>query len=238
MDLDAALREALAREGEPAYLLDRRGDIQFVNDAWDRAARAEGAPDRVHAEAIVGTNWLEGICGKARRYYAAVLSRAFSLPLSTPPLALVHLTECNSPVTVRTVSHRFVPLFGERELSAGWVLVVHTPVAETAADRHYAIIHAGPSRYAQADGNAHQCTACRRTLTGADLGGEPRWEFAPALISQPPEGTHWRICPDCRVRYFVKPSEEPLRHTVAARLPRSAGLWLSARQLAVMRPTG
>ncbi len=236
MDPEAALREALAREGEPAYLLDRRGVVRFVNDAWDRAARADGAPQSVHAASVVGTDWLGGIQGKARRYYAALLSRALAMPASSPPRALVHLTESNSPVSVRVVSHRFVPLHGERGESADFVLVVHAPVVETKVEGHYPVIREAGARYLQGDGAVLQCSSCRRTRTGAGLAGEGGWEFAPELILSAPEGTRWHVCPDCRVRYYGRPSDEALKRTVAARLPRSVGLWLSAKRLPVALP--
>ena len=231
MDLNDALREALARESEPAYLLDRQGHLLFVNDAWDRAARAADAPETALAEQMVGSRWLDAVSGRARRYYAALLSRVFSLRQQEPPCALVHLSESNDAEHARVTVHRFLPLFTRLDESPQWVLVVHQQVSQTALSHRYPVRDADPSK--PTEGMAAQCSSCRRTRFGPAVAGDGTWVMCPALIATPPPQVRFGLCRACRQRYYVRPQEQPLQGARAARLPRSAGLWLSARLLPV-----
>ncbi len=230
MDLKDALREALPREAEPAYLLDRRGHLVFVNDAWDRAARAAFASPSVGAEQMVGRSWLDGISGRARRYYAALLERAFALGSQEPPRALVHLTEANDARFARVVAHRFLPLHSPPDDEPGWVLVMHALVSQTDLQARYEPVDpcAGQLGTAGAD-HRTQCTSCRRTRAGDGVAGGGVWAMVPAWIAQVPEGTRYGLCRACRERYFIRPAEEAVLGARAARLPESARLWLSAR---------
>jgi hypothetical protein len=229
MNLQDALHEALSREVEPAYLLDRRGHILFINDAWDRAARAGGASPALHAQHLVGSDWAQGVRGGVKRYYAALRRHAFGVPEGDGPLALVHVTESNGPDLIRVVAHRLVPLYDPYTEGAAWLLVTHAQVVETPVHQRYRAVDAAPARYLDAQGTLTQCSSCRRSRHRAP--GESRWEFCAALVQEPPAGTTFGLCGECRGRYYIRPQQEQLRGTRATRLTGSAALWLATRRL-------
>lgn len=217
MQVHDALVETLAREVEPASLLDRAGRILFVNDAWDRTARMLDAPEAVFAERWVGRSWLDGVHGRFRRFYRALLGRAFSLTRAPEPIALLHLSEGNSPEHHRTVAHRFIPLYPEDSVQSAWLLVVHTAVSEALIDSRYRV--EDPKGLIQA-----ACGCCRRVRRK-----DGEWVFSPAYLERgrlPTDG--WALCAECRHRYYARQQVETLRRLRAQKIPKSAGLWLQA----------
>lgn len=227
MELEDALADALGREVEPAYLLDRDRRILFVNDAWDRCARGASAPDAVSAEAVLGQRWIDAISGRARRYYAALLQRAFNMELGPVPEALVHLSEANDASCARIISTQIVPLYPADSVRAAWALVTHAVVTEAPIQGRYVLSDAPEPSWRAEDGTVLQCSACRRVkLRGSTVS----WEFVPPALEA--KGIKWGLCRACIERYYGLPARERLRPQRAARLPRSVGLWLKTRAAA------
>ncbi len=237
MHLPEGILEALRREVEPAYLLDRAGRIVFINDAWDRVARAQAAPASAFSDSVLGTRWVDGIHGRVRRYYAALLERAFSLPAADRPVALIHLSECNTPVLARTLATRFVPLRAEEEATPRWVLLLHSIVAETPIGvRHPISDHAnsegGLERYRDDDGCVTQCGCCRRTR----LSAERRWELVPFLVRSVPEEVRWGLCRACFESWYGPPQLQLLEPTRRGLPNRATGAWGGATRSPTWAP--
>jgi hypothetical protein len=230
MHLPEGLLEAIRREVEPAYLLDRSGRIVFLNDAWDRLARANAAPASLSSAAILGTRWIDGIHGRVRRFYSALLGRAFSLERAARPAALVHLGECNTPEPARTQATRFVPLYTAEESTPQWMLLFHCIVAETAMQTRHPVGAEGMEPFRTDDRPFTQCGCCRRTRVADDTSPK-RWELIPEWVARPPEDTAWDLCRTCFESWYGLPQLETLKPTRTTPTGRASGAWVAAARL-------
>jgi PAS fold len=194
--LASAIR-TLAAEASPACLLDTRGTVVFVNEAWDRHAAANGGAPRCLGASLIGTSWLDHIAGdEVKEHHARLLERALR-PAARPP-AVVHVAESNTPTTAALVSTRLAPVLDRGEPLA--VSVVHSVVRERPIAEVYEVVHGSAEDYRGAGGELAQCSCCRRVRDPADAS---RWDLVPELLTSPPRATHV-LCELCAELHYPR----------------------------------
>jgi hypothetical protein len=188
----------LARRVEPALLLDRRGVILFVNEAWERFAQANGGDDLVTARGLVGTRWFDQISGEEpRRLHRLLLERAARRLGAGPDGAVIQLNESNTPEVARLVATELTPLSGPGgEVTS--LAIVHRTVRERPMADVYPPVERAPERWRGPQGII-QCSCCRRV----ERPEEPtEWDLSVALLLQPTADTRFAYCPLCLALHY------------------------------------
>ncbi len=176
---------ALAACLDPAILLDLVGTVLFVNDAWDRFARASGGL----GQAAVGSLLVERVQGtEPRDALRAILARVVE---GAEPASVT--MEVNGPDLARLVTLNVSPLRAGAEVVG--VTVVQKLVREVPVAEVYEVVAGSAGDYRGQDGRLEQCVCCRRTRRPAD---PDEWDFVPALVAAPPPDAAFRYCPLCR----------------------------------------
>ena len=157
-------------------VIDPGAGILWVNPAWDRFARENGASERLDGYG----SYLDGISPPLREVYRRVFDRA----LRTGEV-FEHDYECSSPDTLRRFHLRVLPI-ETRGLILEHSLIAESPHPGTAE----APIEA---RFLDENGRILQCSNCRRVRIPVSYA----WAWVPAWVAQaPPMMTHG-ICPSC-----------------------------------------
>ncbi len=180
----AAIHE-LATRSDAAVLLDLEGTILFLNDAWERFARATGA----FGDLAVGMRLADAIQGEIPRHVFVELVARVTRP---PARAMTATAECNGPDVARLVTSQLTPVLAGAEvigLTLAMKIVRELPAAEV-----YEVREGTADEYRAAGGAVEQCCCCRRTRRPAD---PAEWDFVPALVAAPPEDTSFVYCPLC-----------------------------------------
>jgi hypothetical protein len=182
---------------DPAVLLDLGGMVLFVNDAWERFARAAGGG---FGQAAVGALLVEGVQGtEPRDALRAVLAR-----VAGGAGATAVTMECNGPDLARLVTLHVSPVMAGAE--AVGATIVQKLVRELPVTEVYDVVPGTASDYRAAGGELEQCSCCRRTRRPAD---PEEWDFVPALVAAPPPDTTFGYCPLCRELHSpLGPSDE------------------------------
>lgn len=159
--------------------------IAYVNDAWWRFARDNGARWEGDRWGL-GADLLAPIPPVLREYYAGALRGV--LRTGQP---WEHDYECSAPDTYRTFRLRVLPL-----ARAGGLLLTHTLRIERP--------HPPPEGFpgdAYVDENRQivQCAHCRRVRRTQK---PRRWDWVPSYVSTPPADVSHSICDVCASYYF------------------------------------
>jgi len=177
-----------ALEAEPgsAYLLGRDLSLQYVNEAWKRFARDNGAPG-------LSSAWNTG--QPITWHFQSPLRESFTLKfqralLHNEPFHLSY--ECSSANVYRQFSMRLRPTPAQDGL-----IVIHSLLTEARLPREAAERAALGARYTDARGIIVQCSACGRVR----LPETASWHWAPGLGTQRPNLSHG-ICPTCHFQYY------------------------------------
>jgi hypothetical protein len=188
----------LARRGEPALLLDRSGVILFVNEAWERFARANGGSELVTSRGLVGTCWFDQIAGEEpRRLHRLLLERAGRRLGPGRDGAVVQLNESNSPELARLVATELIPL----PAPGGEVIclaIVHRLVRERPLGEVYAPVDAPAERW-RGQAGLVQCSCCRRVQRPE---APTEWDLSIPLLEEPPIDTRFAYCPLCLALHY------------------------------------
>jgi hypothetical protein len=163
--------------------------IGFVNAAYERFARANGADDAFLAAWGPGRPLLDAVAGPQRAFYEGALGTV--LAAGTP---FEFDYECSSDGRFR--------LFHMRALRLGrgeGILVVHSLSAEGPQLRRDA--EGAEPTYRDGRGLVAVCGHCRRTRRADD---PSRWDWVPAFVRSLPDGTTHGLCPTC-VAYYYPP---------------------------------
>jgi hypothetical protein len=188
----------LARRDEPGLLLDRGGIILFVNQAWERFARANGGDDLVTSRGLVGSCWFDQIAGEApRRLHRLLLERAARRLGSGPGGAVVQLNESNSPELARLVATELTPLGAPGE-EVACLAIVHRLVRERPLAQVYPPVEAPPERW-RGDHGVIQCSCCRRSQRPE---APTEWDLSLALLARPTADTRFAYCPLCLALHY------------------------------------
>lgn len=176
--------DALNRGDGAVIALDPGGTITWVNDAWHRFARENGAPE-VAARFGPGTRYLDGIRGPLADYFA----RAFDdVRARREPWGLEY--ECSSAETFRLHHLRVLPLHD------GALLLEHSALRVGPHNR----ASEGPTEalYRDLSGALAQCANCRRVHRVGD-----GWHWIPAWVqSPPPPPVSHGLCATCAGHYL------------------------------------
>jgi hypothetical protein len=161
--------------------------IQYVNEAWRRFARQNGAPE-------LGSNWhsAEPITCFFDRPMRELLGARLSRVLRrSEPWSYSY--ECSSPEVFRKFNMR-VTLAAPRD----GLIVVHSRVVEVAPGATHEtlgdLIHA----YTDGRGLVVQCSGCDRVHHPS----ESSWDWAPELVTGDRENVSHGICPTCEFQYY------------------------------------
>src|SRR3954468_7382085 len=175
----ARLFAALEAEHESAYLLGLDLSLQYVNEAWRRFARQNGAPQ-------LGSNW----------HTADPITRYFDGPTRVPIVACFarviarnqpwsYLYECSSPTQYRKFNMWVVPTAPRDGL-----IVVHSRAVELVPGQALAD---QMRNYIDERGLLVQCSGCRRIHNPLEFS----WDWAPWLATDQRPNTSHGMCPIC-----------------------------------------
>lgn len=165
-------------------VIDRSGDILWVNAAWRRFAQENGG----QPDAYDHGSYFDGILPPLREYYRDIFAEA--LDRGT---VFTQEYECSSNDIHRRYQLRALPIDKQA------LILEHSPVVALPQ------VEGGDSSeeqlegYRDADGLVLQCSNCRRvrhTATGS-------WDWIAALAAQPVPSTSHGICPLCLGFYWV-----------------------------------
>jgi hypothetical protein len=162
------------RQGDTVYALSGEHRLVYVNPAWERFARENGA-DWPHASLSLGASVMEATPEVLRAFYRELFESARR---SGAPVD--HDYECSSPRTFRKLRMRVYPL-----QPAGW-LVTNSVVVESLAPAPDTAPPEGD--YLDERGVITMCSHCRRTRR-ADVQSQERWDWIPAWVGRIPERT-------------------------------------------------
>ncbi len=168
------------------------GQIAYVNPAWVRFARENGALLHELPIAFMGQRYLDVIAAPLKPFYAQLFSLAPDVGRALQPVS--HVYECSSATEFRQFAMKVYALAqGE-----GFV-VINTLVASRPHD-NISRVPQLPDRalYAKADGIIVQCAHCR-LVRRAD---HSQWDWVPAWIEQAPSGISHGVCEVCLEYYY------------------------------------
>lgn len=187
LDLSPFHPAALDAEAATIYALDPNLRIRFVNDAWWRFARDNGAPFSEDDAAVLGTHVMEPIPPVLRSFYGRLFQRGLERDE-----VVEHEYECSSPTQRRRFRMQLLPL------TAGGLLVVHSPLIEIA--QHEPALPRNEAIYRRADGLVLQCSSCRRVRR---VDGQRGWEWVPDYVENPPAKVSHGLCAVCSTYYYA-----------------------------------
>ena len=148
---------AQAYDRDPAVIYALDADLRIVrcNDAWNRFAQENGAPELVES-GVIGANVMDAVPDALHDFYRTSYDSVQTLQQEWR-----HVFECSSPQLFRSFQMRVVN-----------TLLREEPHKEQARDRI--------ACYTDADGIATMCSNCRRA---EHLSHPGRWDFIPALLA-------------------------------------------------------
>lgn len=180
-------RARLAETGDPVVGLWPDFAIAYLNPAWFRYARQNGAPPEFFEQWTLGRNLLDAIPELLRAYYLAAYEQCLQRgePWSED-------YECSSAAHFRVNRSTAYPL-----AHGAGLLVVHSRRVERPHERD--AVPASWERFANEHGWLSQCAYCRRY---AERGHRARWVWVPEWVRRPPATVTHGICEPCASYYF------------------------------------
>jgi hypothetical protein len=168
------------------------GRLAYVNPAWVRFARENGAPTSDAARAWIGQQYLDVIADPLKPFYSRLFQRTPEEGSAMHPVS--HVYECSTPDTFR----QFVMKVYALPRGEGFVVI-----NSLIASRPHGMSKGEPqppnrALYQSADGLILQCSHCR-LVRRAD---KSRWDWVPAWVEQMPAGTSHGICEVCFECYY------------------------------------
>jgi hypothetical protein len=181
---------SLENDTDVIYALDRALRITYCNQAWDRFAAANGAPE-LQRLTQRGRCVLDVIADDLKPFYRSNYETAF---LSRRPWA--HEYECSSPTEYRKFRMIAHPT------PAGFLVVVNSLLVERPHGEER-IPHAlNPKCYRDRAGVTTMCAHCRRTRRVEAAEAAPAWDWVPDYLVTPPKLLSHSVCPACMTIYF------------------------------------
>lgn len=181
--------ESIEAEGGSVIGLWSDARIGLLNSAWQRFA-LENAGASVIERWPLGSDFLSGISGVLRGYYAEAFAR-----VAHTGQPWEHSYDCHSPATARQFRLRALPL------AQGAVLLVHSLLVSlpVSFDGAHAPSLEALERYVGSDGIIRQCCNCRRTQRVAS---PLVWDWIPELVARPPSNVSHGLCMTCRKQVY------------------------------------
>ena len=166
------------------------GAIEYVNDAWWRFARANGARWE-EGQWGLGASVLDVTPPPLRPFYESLYART-----SQRGVPMVHFYDCSSAELKRQFGVRLHPL------AEGRLLLVHALVAELPHGEEG--LGWFEPRYRQAWGPVVQCAHCRRVQR---VGAAAHWDWVPELVRVPRLPVSHGLCQPCFEYHYRQPPE-------------------------------
>jgi PAS domain-containing protein len=162
-------------------VIDMPGSILWVNPAWERFARENGAVVRIDGHGA----YLNAISDPLRSFYRSAFANAL---VTGDPFEQDY--ECSSPEKRRLFHLRALPIEGHA------LLVEHSLLVEEA---HGDAAHAAAEAdYLTDKGLILQCSNCRRVRRAT----ASAWDRVPAWVAKSHPRTSHVICPSCVAFYW------------------------------------
>jgi hypothetical protein len=159
--------------------------IAYVNPAWLRFARANGADGEFSSSWCEGASFLDGIGGRLREFY-----RSHCQAVLDGGAPWMSEYECSSPKLFRLYSME-VRRVGEGEA----LLVTHTRVVQCPHEQGVFLrepLDSAP--WKDEHGLVHQCVHCRRVRRAGEA---EQWDWVPQWVEHVPEFATGSLCPHC-----------------------------------------
>ena len=178
----------LEAEQGSAYVLRPDLSLEYVNAAWRRFARENGAPG-------LDSGW--DTCVPVTHSFRSPLRELFTTKFE---FALQrnqgwsHRYECSSPDVYRKFNMQVKPT-AERD----GLIVVHSLVVESQLTSDHAELEALAVLYRDARGLIVQCSSCGRVREPASSS----WHWAPGLVGAERENVSHGICVICNFQYYA-----------------------------------
>lgn len=175
----------LNSETAVCYLLDEKLRLNYCNQAWERFAVENGAP-QLSGGQILGTCILDCISGELADYYHSLYLRV----LSTGEIQEQKF-HCSSPTLERLMIMRV------RRLRSA-------PALLTVCSKRVERVHSQPSStpletlYRNREGLIVMCSNCRRTLRA---GASRVWDWVPGFVEHLPSRVSHGLCELCLEYY-------------------------------------
>lgn len=176
--------DALRDERGAVVALDREGVIVWVNPAWERFAKENGAPEVVERFGP-GARYLDGITGPLAPFFAEALERTRR---TGEPWEMDY--ECSSPETWRLHHMRVMPI------AEDGLLVEHSEVRARPHDR--AACAPVEEAFRDEHGLMLQCSNCRRVHRVGD-----GWEWVVSWVRSAPAPVSHGLCASCAGHYLA-----------------------------------
>ena len=185
-DLVAAI-DTVEQSPQVSFILDASLRLAYRNQAWNRFAQDNGAPELAEA-GVIGTDLRSVIGNDLRPFYL----HAFET-VAREKTVWQCFYECSSPDVFRKFQMRVHPL-----ARSGWYLVINNLVNE---HPHSAPIVGGLHDYVNSDGMITICMHCRcsRRATPPE-----RWDFVPAYLDRTLTHVTHGLCPLCLEYFYPK----------------------------------
>lgn len=185
---------ALALHPGSVYALSRDLRLTYMNPAWFRFARENGAGEEFFDRWRQGTPVLDAVPEVLRDFYRELFEEAMRETGLRRPIQFPY--ECSSPGLFRLFVMSLYPI----ESGGGLVVVnsprvvhAHAPSDHVETDRLWA--------YQNANGLITQCAHCRCVQ---DPENPEQWHWVQAWVAHFPENTSHSLCPPCFEHYYPR----------------------------------
>ncbi len=195
--LDTSLRalltpfepETLRDDPSTVYALDVELRLAYVNPAWHRFARENGAAwaDDERGPWSIGASVMDAVPTVLRPFYDALFEE---VRRGREPYE--HSYECSSPITKRMFQMRVLPC------GKDGVLVVNSLVHEIRYPG--ALSHAIEALYREVHGLIVICANCRRVRRAH--ASPAVWDWVPAYVERIPDQVSHGLCEICSHFYY------------------------------------
>lgn len=176
------LFEEFERKSSVIFVLDRRLQIVYCNEAWDRFAEANGGA-RLKRPNLYGICVLDAVPEFLKDLYRSAYSSVFTdLPLWE------FYYECS---TARI--YRLFRMTVGRMPADDFIVVTNSLIEECPHGPERRVMPPDPARYGGFGDPVAMCFLCRRTRRRDGWG----WDWVPAFVESPPRVLAASICDDC-----------------------------------------
>ena len=180
--------DTLARYPGSAYALSADLRLTYMNPAWFRFARDNGATQAFFDRWRVGASIMDAVPQVLREFYLALYQRAIAERHRRTPIQFAY--ECSSPGQFRLFVMSIYPVE-----PTGNLLVVNAP----RIIHDHEAVPLRPQDYQDANGLITQCAHCRCVRSPQD---PERWEWIPEWVEHFPANTSHGLCPVCFDYYY------------------------------------
>ncbi|MFM7281131.1 MAG: hypothetical protein ACKO32_05045 [Planctomycetia bacterium] len=169
--------------------------IAYVNPAWGRFARDNGASKHFTGRWVEGSAFLDGVGKPLREYYRSHLVGA--LETAQPWISEY---ECSSATHFRLYRMEVAPVGGGQGL-----LVMHTRLRQEPHQPGLARETVDAQPWLDPHGHIPQCMHCRRVRRA---GPTESWDWVPQWVERVPENATGSLCTNCLATRYPDLSAE------------------------------